>query len=290
MPDEIDANLRRHLWGSAAEWTPTGAIESTRVELHLRVRRRRRAQALMAATALASVTFLVALDHVWTSGAASGHLTADPPPISRPGGGHGGMPGTGSNLTTMPASAPGGRSARSPAGAGQAGRGGGAHPTSAPSAPGWPAVATTTTTTTTVGTVAGPPSSVPPTSSTTPATVPTTTTLPASTTTTTLTPGTSTTLPTEYVFTNSDSGTLAQVPHGATIKLDLVACAGTTWSPVHSSAPGVVAPVSTAPNPAVGSISDTLMAVTQGTAVLRVHAHLTCPLPSAVFIITIEVT
>lgn len=293
MPDDLDASLRRELWASGVGWAPTHAVENTRVELELRVRRRRRVQALVGATALASVTFLVALAHGWPPGAASGHLTADPPAL-RPGPGHGAIPGPGSPRTAPPTDGAGG-SARSPAGATGAGHTGGGDQATARSAPppALPAgtTTTTTTTTTTPATVTGPPTTLTPGSTT--VTVSPTTIVPPSTTTTTTTatPGTSTTVPAGvYIFTNADSGTSARVPDGAAIQLQLTACAGTTWSAVHTSAPGVVMPVSTAPNPAAGSLSAKLAAVQQGTATLQVRAHLTCPLPSAVFLITIDVT
>jgi hypothetical protein len=67
-------------------------------------------------------------------------------------------------------------------------------------------------------------------------------------------------------------------------------CPGTTWGPVFSSAPEIVAPISSGVGPTAGSDAALLSAQAAGQSLLYLRPQSTCPSPVPPFHMTIEVS
>jgi hypothetical protein len=245
-PDlSFDSELRRAVWGGATDWAPRQPVEATRVHLAGRIRKRRRAHAAVALSAVSMVVMGALFQHMDTSGASGGRYMADPPVPStaaaRPtssvrhgatttrhrgslGQGTGGSVGVGPTTAATPLLA------------------GLANATVVPTSTPTTTIPSTTTMPTTTTTV--PPTTS---SSTSPGTGPTTTTTIPSTTTTTSPPNGTL----GHALTYRDSGKTILVKTNTLIQIQLVGCDTNAtnpdeeWQPYTSSNDNVVSPSNT---------------------------------------------
>jgi hypothetical protein len=295
MPDDFDAHLRRCLHAEADRWVPPQDLETARSGLTGRIRRRRRAQvvALIGVVAVALLVGVVRLD----TRATAGHLdsgptlvTGNPPNASGARGAS--VPTTASTVAptfrTHPASAPPSNGI-SPGPTANGAPGGvvvggpQSVPTSAtnsaltqPPSPGSTAVS-------------GAPPPAPP-----DPTIPPTTTEPPPPTSTTVPPTSIPTTPcppapATWQYGNQCNGKTVQVPAGVTLELEPSACALTVWGAVASSAPAVVRPSVSVPQPASGSAKAFLVALSPGQAVLTMTGVGPCATSASLFRLTVQV-
>ena len=95
--------------------------------------------------------------------------------------------------------------------------------------------------------------------------------------------------PATWQYGNQCNGKTVQVPTGVTLELEPSACAHTVWGAVASSAPAVVRPSVSVPQPASGSAKAFLVALSPGQAVLTMTGVGPCAASASLFRLTVQV-